>query len=140
MNYLRLEKAYSPHTATSYGNDQREFGAYLANTENVLELKDADADLVRGWAMHLMAMGRSATTVNRKLSSLRTFYKYLLNKEVIAVSPLQSVRGPKRKRPLPQFVREVLPDRASEFTAVSKYVLCYEKTEYMNSFKYWYEN
>lgn len=41
---------------------------------------------------------------------------------------------------LPQFVRDVLPDRASEFTAVSKYVLCYEKTEYMNSFKYWYEN
>ena len=41
---------------------------------------------------------------------------------------------------LPQFVREILPDRASEFTAVSKYVLCYEKTEYMNSFKYWYEN
>ena len=41
---------------------------------------------------------------------------------------------------LPQFVREILPDRASEFTAVSKYVLCYEKTEYMNGFKYWYEN
>ena len=41
---------------------------------------------------------------------------------------------------LPRFVRDVLPDRASEFTAVSKYVLCYEKTEYMNSFKYWYEN
>lgn len=40
---------------------------------------------------------------------------------------------------LPQFVRDILPDRASEFTAVSKYVLCYEKTEYMNSFKYWYE-
>lgn len=41
---------------------------------------------------------------------------------------------------LPQVLREVLPDRASEFTAVSKYVLCYEKTEYLNSFKYWYEN
>lgn len=41
---------------------------------------------------------------------------------------------------LPQVLREVLPPRASEFTAVSKYVLCYEKTEYMNSFKYWYEN
>ena len=41
---------------------------------------------------------------------------------------------------LPQFVRDILPDRASEFTAASKYVLCYEKTEYMNSFKYWYEN
>jgi len=41
---------------------------------------------------------------------------------------------------LPQIVREILPDRAHEFTAVSKYVLCYEKTEYQNSFKYWYEN
>ena len=41
---------------------------------------------------------------------------------------------------LPKVIRDVLPDRASEFTAVSKYVLCYEKTEYMNSFKYWYEN
>ncbi len=40
---------------------------------------------------------------------------------------------------LPGFVREILPDRASEFTAVSKYVLCYEKTEYMNSFKYWFD-
>jgi integrase/recombinase XerC len=116
LNYLRLEKAYSPHTATSYGNDLREFEAYLANTENVLELKDADADLVRGWAMHLMAMGRNATTVNRKLSSLRTFYKYLLKKEVIAVSPLQSVRGPKKKRPLPQFVREADMERLLDGT------------------------
>lgn len=41
---------------------------------------------------------------------------------------------------IPQIVREILPDRASEFTAVSKYVLCYEKTEYMNSFKYWFDN
>lgn len=41
---------------------------------------------------------------------------------------------------LPQFCRDILPDRGSEFTAVSKYVLCYDKTEYMNSFKYWYEN
>ncbi len=41
---------------------------------------------------------------------------------------------------LPKFIRDVLPDRASEFLAVSKYVLCYEKTEYLNGFKYWYEN
>jgi integrase/recombinase XerC len=66
--------------------------------------------------MHLMAMGRNATTVNRKLSSLRTFYKYLLKKEVIAVSPLQSVRGPKKKRPLPQFVREADMERLLDGT------------------------
>ena len=106
LNYLTHERAYSPHTVTSYGNDLREFEAYLANTENALKTHEADADLIRGWAMELMAAGRSATTVNRKLSSLRTYYKYLLKKGAIAVSPMQSVHGPKKKKPLPQFVRE----------------------------------
>lgn len=106
LNYLRLERAYSPHTVSSYEGDLLEFGAYLMQTENVLELKDADADLVRNWAMHLMASGKKATSVNRKLSSLRTFYKYLLKKGVIEVSPMQNVCGPKKSKPLPQFVRE----------------------------------
>ena len=106
LNYLTHERAYSLHTVISYGNDLREFEAYLANTENVLRVQDADTDLVRGWAMTLMAEGRSAATVNRKLSALRTFYKYLLKKEAIVVSPMQSVGGPKKKKPLPQFVRE----------------------------------
>lgn len=106
LYYLTYERAYSPHTVTNYGNDLREFEAYLMNVENGIRSQDADADLVRGWAMTLMAGGRSATTVNRKLSSLRTYYKYLLKKEVIAVSPMQGVHGPKKKKPLPQFVRE----------------------------------
>ena len=106
LNYLTHERAYSLHTVISYGNDLREFEAYLANTEDVLRVQDADTDLVRGWAMTLMAEGRSAATVNRKLSALRTFYKYLLKKEAIVVSPMQSVCGPKKKKPLPQFVRE----------------------------------
>ena len=106
MNYLSLERAYSPHTVTSYENDLKAFGAYLGQTETGLELKDADADLVRGWAMELMSSGVKATSVNRKLSSLRTFYKYLLKKGVITVSPMQNVSGPKKSKPLPQFVRE----------------------------------
>ena len=74
LNYLSLEKAYSPHTVKSYEGDLLEFGAYLEHAESGLEVKDADADLVRGWAMALMASGKKATSVNRKLSSLRTFY------------------------------------------------------------------
>lgn len=106
LNYLTYERTYSPYTVTNYGVDLREFEAYLVHTENVLKSQDADADLVRRWAMALMADGRSATTVNRKLSSLRTYYKFLLKKGVIAVSPMQSMRGPKKKKPIPQFVRE----------------------------------
>lgn len=106
LDYLSLEKAYSPHTVTSYENDLKAFEVYLAKTEGGLGLKDADADLVRGWAMELMDAGMKATSVNRKLSSLRTFYKYLLRKGVISVSPVQNVHGPKKSKPLPQFVRE----------------------------------
>ena len=101
----------SSHTVTSYENDLRAFGAYLEQTENGLDVVDADADLVRGWAMELMASGMKATTVNRKLSSLRTFYKYLLKKGEIDVSPMQGVGGPKKAKPLPQFVRETDMER-----------------------------
>ena len=106
LNYLSLEKAYSPHTVKSYEGDLLEFGAYLEHAESGLGVRDADADLVRGWAMALMASGKKATSVNRKLSTLRTFYKYLLRKGEIAVSPMQNVCGPKKAKPLPQFVRE----------------------------------
>ena len=106
LDYLSNERAYSPHTVTSYENDLRAFEVYLGRTENGLELKDADADLVRGWAMDLMSSGMKATSVNRKLSSLRAFYKYLLKKGEIKVSPVQNVGGPKKVKPLPQFVRE----------------------------------
>ncbi|MBR5841106.1 MAG: tyrosine recombinase XerC [Bacteroidaceae bacterium] len=111
LNYLTHERAYSPHTVKSYESDLREFGAYLANTENVLDLTNADADLIRGWAVTLMEGGCKATSVNRKLSALRTFYKYLLRQGDIKVSPMQNVRGPKKKKPLPQFVREADMDR-----------------------------
>ena len=111
LNYLILEKAYSPHTVTSYENDLREFAAYLEKTESGLTLKDVDADLVRGWAMALMSEGRKATSVNRKLSSLRSFYKYLLRKGVVELSPMQGVNGPKKAKPLPQFVREADMER-----------------------------
>ena len=111
LDYLSHERAYSPHTVTSYENDLRAFGAYLEQTENGLDIADADADLVRGWAMDLMASGMKATTVNRKLSSLRTFYKYLLKKGEIEVSPMQGVGGPKKAKPLPQFVREADMER-----------------------------
>ena len=111
LNYLSLERAYSPHTVTSYENDLRAFETYLGQTESGLDLKDADADLVRGWAVKLMAAGMKATSVNRKLSSLRTYYKYLLKKGVIEVSPVQNVSGPKKAKPLPQFVRETDMER-----------------------------
>lgn len=131
LDYLTHERAYSPHTATSYGNDLGEFAAYLSKQEKGLSLVYADADLVRRWAMSLMEAGCKATSVNRKLSTLRTFYKFLLKKGEITVSPVQNVSGPKKKKPLPQFVREddmerlleVLPQNASTWQEVREHVI-----------------
>ena len=111
LEYLRYERNYSEKTIVSYGTDLREFERYLEKTEVELDVTQAHADHVRNWIFTLMDVGRAATSVNRKLSSLRSFYRFLLRKKRITVNPMSKVVGPKKKRPLPSFVREKDMDR-----------------------------
>lgn len=111
LRYLRYERNYSERTIVSYGIDLREFEEYLKGLESGFDLQYADSDVVRGWMVELMENGRTETTVNRKLSVLRTFYKFLLKKGIVTKDPMSVVNGPKRKKPLPVFVREDDMDR-----------------------------
>lgn len=111
LHYLRYERNYSEKTVVSYGIDLREFQGYLNEVDGELKLENVDSDIVRGWIVKLMEGGMSGASVNRKLSALRTFYKYLLKKKMITVDPMPIVKGPKRKKPLPTFVRESDMDR-----------------------------
>ena len=111
LAYLRLERNYSEKTVVSYGIDLREFEGYFKEADAELDFMTVDADVVRNWVMHLMDEGRAATSVNRKLSSLRSFYRFLLRKKAITVNPMAKVVGPKKKKPLPFFVREKDMDR-----------------------------
>ena len=111
LAYLRLERNYSEKTVVSYGIDLREFEGYFKEADAELDFTTVDADIVRNWVMHLMDEGRAATSVNRKLSSLRSFYRFLLRKKAITVNPMTKVVGPKKKKPLPSFVREKDMDR-----------------------------
>lgn len=77
LEYLELEKNYSDKTVISYESDLREFEGYLKGVSEDLDLLAVDADLVRGWVVSLMDRGFASTSVNRKLSSLRSFYHYL---------------------------------------------------------------
>ena len=106
LHYLRYERNYSEKTIVSYGIDMKEFQGYLNGLDSELKLENVDSDIVRGWVVKLMESGMSGASVNRKLSALRTFYKYLLKKKMITVDPMSMVKGPKRKKPLPTFVRE----------------------------------
>lgn len=111
LKYLRLERNYSEKTVVSYGTDLEKFECYLKGLDSGLRLENADADIVRGWILEMMDAGMAETSVNRKLSTLRAFYKYLLKKSVITVDPMLVVKGPKRKKPLPAFVKESDMDR-----------------------------
>ena len=106
LDYLRLERNYSERTIVSYGTDLREFEGYLEKTEAELDFTKVHADVVRNWISELMDEGRTATSVNRKLSSLRSFYRFLLRRKEITVNPMLKIVGLKKKKPLPSFVRE----------------------------------
>ena len=70
-----------------------------------------DGDVVRDWMVSMMEAGRTATTVNRRLSALRTFYRYLLKRDWIKADPVRNIQGPKKKKPLPVFLKESEMDR-----------------------------
>ena len=111
LDYLRLERNYSVKTIVSYRTDLLEFEEYFKKVDAELDFTRADADVVRNWMVNLMDDGRTATTVNRKLSSLRSFYRFLLKRKVVSVDPMVKVVGPKKMKPLPSFVREKDMDR-----------------------------
>lgn len=106
LKYLLLERNYSEKTILSYGIDLDEFEAYFKGVDKELEFTSVDADVIRGWVLSLMDEGRAEATVNRKLSSLRSFYHYLLRQKLVAVDPVVKVVGPKKRKPLPVFVRD----------------------------------
>ena len=106
LNYLRYERNRSDRTVQLYAENLRDFEAYLREVDDCLTLQTADADVVRGWMESLMDKGRKATTVNLALSAVRTFYRYALSRHLVDRDPAHGVKGPKKAKPLPQFVRE----------------------------------
>ena len=105
-DYLKLERNYSEKTVSSYRRDLVLFRQFLSGLDEQLDLLTADRDTVRLWVVDMMDKGAATTTVNRKLSTLRSFYRFLRIKGLVSSSPVHGVRGPKNRKPLPQFVKE----------------------------------
>ena len=107
LDYLRYERNYSDETVKAYQNDVEQFGTFVEE-ERHAELSPADVDsgLIREWVVSLMEKGYASTSVNRKLSTLRTYYKYLLRQGAVVADPLRKVVGPKKRKVLPVFLKE----------------------------------
>ncbi len=107
LDYLRYERNYSAYTVQSYRNDLLQFEAFVKEKdENVFNPEVVDADLVRLWIIALLDARMSPVSVNRKLSSLKSFFKFLMKQGVLSSNPLRFVTGPKTKKPLPYFVKD----------------------------------
>ncbi len=106
IEYLRCERNCSPRTQVSYEHDLKEFELYMAALDDEINWKTLDRDVVRQWIVDRMDQGASPQTVCANLSALKSFYRFLLRRELVTKDPVHAVQGPKRTRPLPQFVRE----------------------------------
>lgn len=106
LDYLRYERNYSEKTVSAYAEDILQLEEFAKEEVGEFNPAEVKSDLVREWIVSLMDKGYTSTSVNRKLSSLRSFYKYLLKQGVVEVDPLRKISGPKNKKPLPSFLKE----------------------------------
>ncbi len=106
INYLKYEKRYSHLTAIAYKKDLDQFEEFFIKTVGDFNVEGINDKVVRQWIIQLMDDGFSARTVNKKVSALKSFYKYLLRLEVVKQNNLVNVILPKLRKKLPPFVEE----------------------------------
>ena len=104
LDYLRSEKRYSEHTLTSYRKDLQQFLEF-SGVQSKADLTEVRSNVVRGWVVELMEKDFTARSVNRKLSTLRTFFKFLMKEGLVNHNPLKTVKGPKASKRLPSFAK-----------------------------------
>jgi integrase/recombinase XerC len=106
LNFLRFEKRSSPHTVIAYEGDLTQFSEFLLK-EHALDNPAAATHLqIRSWIVSMMEQEMGARSVNRKITALRTFFKYLMRQGEVKLNPLLRIQGPKTPSRLPVFVEQ----------------------------------
>ncbi|MBK6265494.1 tyrosine-type recombinase/integrase [Marivirga sp. S37H4] len=106
LKYLQFEKRYSVNTLVSYRSDLDQFAAFLENQYQLKDLLLAEHRHIRSWIVAMMQQKISPRSINRKMASLRMFYKFAISREKISQSPVQKIQALKVSKDLPQFVHE----------------------------------
>lgn len=106
LNYVKYQKRYSQHTFIAYKNDLEQFLVFIQSTYELNEISKITSSMVRSWLASLKQDDVTAKTINRKLSTLKSFYKYLLKQKLITTNPLSVIVAPKIAKRLPVFVEE----------------------------------
>ena len=104
LDYLSFQKRYSLHTITSYKNDLTAFFNFLLVQFGETSLAEIKPTFIRSWLADMKQQGMESKSINRKISSLKSFFKYQLKQQTIVVSPMAAIISPKVNKRLPQFV------------------------------------
>ena len=116
LNYLRYERNRSDLTVRNYERSLRNFESYFKNRESHLSWESVDSDIIRDWMESMMDKGDMASSVNNRLSAVRSFFRFALSRGMVVVDPSHSVVGPKKLKPLPYYMRETDMDRLLDQT------------------------
>ena len=111
LNYLRYERNRSELTVRTYERSLRDFESYFKNRDSHLSWESVDSDVIRDWMESMMDKGDMASTVNNCLSAVRSFFRFAMSRRLVSRDPAYAIKGPKKQKPLPQFVREDEMDR-----------------------------
>ena len=111
FEFLQFQKRYSKHTLISYKNDLASFFSFLQSQYPETPITEIKTVYVRSWMADMKDNQMSARSLNRKISSLRSFFKYLLKKEIVKSNPVNGITSPKMPKRLPQFISEIDTDK-----------------------------
>lgn len=106
LNYIKAEKRYSAYTVKSYQNDLWQFFYFISTEYSFTKVNEISHKHIRLWIVHLMNNNLSARSINRKITTLKSYYKYLLRENVVIVNPMVKIVSPKMSKSLPVFVEK----------------------------------
>ena len=106
LEYLSSELNRSQKTVENYRDDLERFEKFAESASDDFSWGTVDAELVRAWVEDMLDNGNKSATVSRRLSALRSFYRFALIRKYVEVDPVFRIKSPKRERPLPQFLKE----------------------------------
>jgi integrase/recombinase XerC len=114
ISYLSLEKRFSKHTIIAYEGDLTQFRDYLVTQYQLEDFTQVSHFIIRSWAVTLIEQGLDTRSVNRKLTCLRTFYRFLMKNQLVAKNPMQKVQAPKNSTKLPEYLEDQKMDQLLE--------------------------
>ncbi len=111
LRYMEAEKDASPKTIETYREALGDFLAFLRKTDSDMTPENVDSDIIRDWVENMMDSGYKATSTCKKLSAVKSLYRYALRQGIVKKDPAHCVNGPKRQKALPYFLKEIEADK-----------------------------